>query len=42
MHAWTVNEPTDIRFCQDLGIDSYTTDYPDRVAKILGLDIPRS
>ncbi len=35
VHAWTVNEPADIRFCQALGVDSYTTDYPDRVADIL-------
>ena len=35
VHAWTVNEPADIRFCRDLGVDSYTTDFPDRVAKVL-------
>jgi glycerophosphoryl diester phosphodiesterase len=35
VHAWTVNDPADIRFCRDLGVDSYTTDFPDRVAKVL-------
>jgi glycerophosphoryl diester phosphodiesterase len=35
VHAWTVNEPDDIRFCRDLGVIGFTTDYPDRVAAIL-------
>ena len=35
VHAWTVNEPDDIRFCRDLGVIGFTTDYPDRVASIL-------
>jgi glycerophosphoryl diester phosphodiesterase len=35
VHVWTVNEPDDIRFCRDLGVAGYTTDYPDRVAAIL-------
>jgi glycerophosphoryl diester phosphodiesterase len=32
VHVWTVNEPDDIRFCRDLGVTGFTTDYPDRVA----------
>ena len=28
MHVWTVNEPEDIRFCRDLGVTGFTTDYP--------------
>ena len=32
VNVWTVNEPEDIEFCRELGVDGYTTDYPDRVA----------
>jgi glycerophosphoryl diester phosphodiesterase len=32
--AWTVNEPEDIQFCEDLGIAGFTTDYPDRLREI--------
>jgi glycerophosphoryl diester phosphodiesterase len=35
VHVWTVNEPDDIRFCRDLGVTGFTTDYPERVASIL-------
>jgi glycerophosphoryl diester phosphodiesterase len=35
VHVWTVNEPDDIRFCRDLGVAGFITDYPDRVAAIL-------
>jgi glycerophosphoryl diester phosphodiesterase len=35
VHVWTVNQPDDIRFCRDLGVTGFTTDYPDRVAAIL-------
>ena len=35
VHVWTVNEPDDIRFCRDLGVTGFTTDFPDRVASIL-------
>ncbi len=35
VHVWTVNAPDDIRFCRDLGVTGFTTDYPDRVAEIL-------
>jgi glycerophosphoryl diester phosphodiesterase len=35
VHVWTVNEPDDIRFCRDLGVTGFTTDYPDRVGSIL-------
>jgi glycerophosphoryl diester phosphodiesterase len=35
VHVWTVNKPDDIRFCRDLGVTGFTTDYPDRVAAIL-------
>jgi glycerophosphoryl diester phosphodiesterase len=35
VHVWTVNEPDDVRFCRDLGVTGFTTDYPDRVAAIL-------
>ena len=35
VNVWTVNEPDDIEFCRELGVDGYTTDYPDRVAALL-------
>ena len=35
VHVWTVNATDDIRFCRDLGVTGFTTDYPDRVAEIL-------
>jgi glycerophosphoryl diester phosphodiesterase len=35
VHAWTVNEPDDVRFCRDLGVSVLTTDDPDRVAAVL-------
>jgi glycerophosphoryl diester phosphodiesterase len=35
VHVWTVNEPDEVRFCRDLGVTGFTTDYPDRVASIL-------
>lgn len=38
VHVWTVNEPEDIRFCRDLGVAGFTTDFPDRVAAILAED----
>jgi glycerophosphoryl diester phosphodiesterase len=38
VHVWTVNDPDDIRFCRDLGVTGFTTDYPDRVAAILAED----
>jgi glycerophosphoryl diester phosphodiesterase len=38
VHVWTVNEPEDIRFCRDLGVTGFTTDFPDRVAAILAED----
>lgn len=38
VHPWTVNTAKQIKFCQDLGITGYTTDYPDRVVEELGAD----
>jgi glycerophosphoryl diester phosphodiesterase len=35
VHVWTVNASDDIRFCRDLGVTGFTTDYPDLVAEIL-------
>jgi glycerophosphoryl diester phosphodiesterase len=35
VHVWTVNEIDDVRFCRDLGVTGFTTDYPDRVAAVL-------
>lgn len=36
VHAWTVNTPEDVRFCLDLGVTGFTTDFPDVVAETLG------
>lgn len=35
VHAWTVNEMTDIEFCRDVGVTGITSDYPDRVLQVL-------
>jgi glycerophosphoryl diester phosphodiesterase len=32
---WTVNNPTDLARLLDWGVDGVTTDYPDRMAKVL-------
>jgi glycerophosphoryl diester phosphodiesterase len=37
--AWTVNEPEDIQFCEDLGISGFTTDHPDRVQEIAAFEV---
>ncbi len=34
--AWTVNEPADLKLCQDLGVYAVMTDYPARVRASLG------
>nr|WP_275588454.1 glycerophosphodiester phosphodiesterase family protein [Microlunatus panaciterrae] len=36
IHVWTTNELADIEFCLELGVDGFTTDYPDRVLQVLG------
>lgn len=35
VHAWTLNSAAEIAFCADLGITSFTSDYPERVAEVL-------
>lgn len=35
VHVWTVNTPEDVRFCLDLGVTGFTTDFPDIVAQTL-------
>ena len=34
--AWTVNEPKDLKLCQDLGVYAVMTDYPARARGSLG------
>jgi glycerophosphoryl diester phosphodiesterase len=34
--AWTVNELSDLKLCQELGLHAVITDYPARAAKHLG------
>ncbi|RBY93912.1 glycerophosphodiester phosphodiesterase [Blastococcus sp. TBT05-19] len=36
MHVWTANEPEDIDFLLDLGVDALITDRPDAVLRRLG------
>jgi glycerophosphoryl diester phosphodiesterase len=36
VHAWTVNEETDMQRLIDLGVDGIITDYPDRLLQVLG------
>lgn len=31
VHVWTVNHPADIEWCNRLGVDAITTDYPERL-----------
>ena len=35
IHVWTTNEIEDIEFCLELGVDGFTTDFPDRVLQVL-------
>ncbi len=35
IYAWTVNTETDMRTMMDYGVDAITTDYPDRLYRIL-------
>ncbi len=35
VHVWTVNHPDDIRYCRDLGVTGFTSDYPELVAEVL-------
>jgi glycerophosphoryl diester phosphodiesterase len=36
VHVWTVNTPEEVRFCLDLGVTGFTTDFPDVVLNSLG------
>ena len=36
VHVWTINEEADIRRLLEWGVDGICSDYPDRVAKVLG------
>jgi glycerophosphoryl diester phosphodiesterase len=33
VNVWTVNEPTEIALCAELGVDGIMSDFPDRVPK---------
>ena len=35
VHAWTVNDWSDIAWCLELGVTGLTSDYPDRVLEVL-------
>jgi glycerophosphoryl diester phosphodiesterase len=36
VHAWTINDPADMRRLLDEGVDGIMTDYPDRLLALLG------
>ena len=38
VHAWTINETSDMRRLLDLGVDGIITDYPDRLLPLLERD----
>lgn len=35
VHPWIVNTVEDVQFCRDLGVDGYTSDFPDVVMETL-------
>lgn len=35
VHPWIVNTVEDVQFCRDLGVDGYTSDFPDVVVETL-------
>jgi glycerophosphoryl diester phosphodiesterase len=40
VHAWTINDESDMRRLLDLGLDGIMTDYPDRLLKLLNRPPP--
>jgi len=40
VHAWTINETSDMRRLLNLGVDGIITDYPDRLITLLGRGHP--
>lgn len=36
VHVWTVNEPEDMRWLFDIGVDGVLSDRPDRLARVMG------
>jgi glycerophosphoryl diester phosphodiesterase len=41
VHAWTVNDESDMRRLVEMGVDGVMTDYPDRLLKVLGRPAPK-
>ncbi|WP_043265301.1 glycerophosphodiester phosphodiesterase [Streptomyces sp. CT34] len=37
VHVWTVNDPSDVELCQELGVDAVITNRPKQVRRQLGL-----
>ena len=42
VHVWTVDQPSDIDLCVELGVDAIITNRPRRVLERLGRDLPRA
>jgi glycerophosphoryl diester phosphodiesterase len=36
LYIWTVNDQSDLKFCEKLGADAVITDYPSQARKALG------
>jgi glycerophosphoryl diester phosphodiesterase len=40
VYPYTVDAPTDVRRCLEVGVDGLFTNYPDRLRKLVGASAP--